>query len=117
MAWSQNCHMYEIQLSSINHLLWENVMKLKLTLAALLIAPLALTACSKKEEAPAAEQTQTAAPADEKVTPEQQAAIDAIDKPVMDEKNTDLTAEEANAPAEVATPADEKDAAAISAIK
>ncbi len=71
-------------------------MKLKqLTLAALLIAPLALAACSKKEEAPAADQAQTAAPVDEKVTPEQQAVIDSIDQPVLDEKNTDVSPEEA----------------------
>ena len=60
-------------------------MKLNILLAALIIAPLTLTACSNKNDAPAAQQGQSA-PADEKVTPEQQAAIDALDKPVMDEK-------------------------------
>ena len=39
-------------------------MNLKLTLAALLIAPLALTACAKKDEAP-----KTDAAVEEKVTP------------------------------------------------
>ena len=37
------------------------------------------------------------------ISPEQQAAIDAIDKPVLDEKNTDVPAEIANAPADAAT--------------
>ncbi|WP_374665653.1 hypothetical protein [Acinetobacter sp.] len=78
-------------------------MKLKLALAALLIAPLALTACSKKEEAPKTE-TEASAPADNaQTTPEQQAAIDALDKPVLDEKNQDVPAEAANAPADEAT--------------
>lgn len=56
-------------------------MNLKMTLAALLLAPLALTAC-KKNEAP--EQTAAAsetAAVEEAVTAEQQAAIDAIDQP------------------------------------
>ncbi|MBO3659650.1 hypothetical protein J5N53_00565 [Acinetobacter variabilis] len=78
-------------------------MKKQLTLAALLAASLALTACAKQENAPAAEAEASAAVADETVTPEQQAAIDAIDKPVLDEKNTDVPAEIANAPADAAT--------------
>lgn len=78
-------------------------MKKQLTLAALLAASLALTACAKQENAPAAEAEASAAVADETVTPEQQAAIDAIDKPVLDEKNTDVRAEIANAPADAAT--------------
>ncbi len=77
-------------------------MNLKLALAALIIAPLALTACSKKEEAPKTE-TEASAAADEQTTPEQQAAIDALDKPVLDEKNKDVPAEVANAPADEAT--------------
>jgi hypothetical protein len=42
--------------------------------------------------------------------PEQQAAIDALDKPVMDEKNTDIPESVANAPADAATPATEEEA-------
>ena len=84
-------------------------MKFKLALATLLIAPLALTACSKQEKAPAAEQGTASAAvatdtASETVTAEQQAAIDALDQPVLDENNTDVPAEKANAPADAATP-------------
>ena len=78
-------------------------MNLKMTLAALLLAPLALTAC-KKNEAP--EQTAAAsetAAVEEAVTAEQQAAIDAIDQPELGEKNKDIPAEVANAPADAAT--------------
>ena len=85
-------------------------MNLKLTLAALLIAPLALTACAKKDEAPKRD-----AAVEEKVTPEQQAAIDSLDKPVMDEKNTDVPAEVANADADSATPATEAEASQAAA--
>ncbi|WP_336166280.1 hypothetical protein [Acinetobacter sp. 161(2023)] len=76
-------------------------MNLKLTFAALLIVPMMLTACAKKDEAPQAGQESAAASTaiSEKVTPEQQAAIDAIDKPVLDEKNTDVV--EGSAPTEV----------------
>ena len=86
-------------------------MNLKLTLTALLIVPLALTACAKKDEAP---KTADAA-VEEKVTPEQQAAIDSLDKPVMDEKNTDVPAEVANADADAATPATEAEASQAAA--
>ncbi len=75
-------------------------MKLKFMLVISLVAPLVLTACAKKEEAAATDQGQNAPAAEEKITPEQQAAIDAIDKPVMDENNTDISPEQANAPAE-----------------
>ena len=78
-------------------------MNLKLALAALIIAPLALTACSKKEEASKAETEASAPAADEQTTPEQQAKIDALDKPVLDEKNQDVPADVANAPADAAT--------------
>ncbi len=65
-------------------------MKFKLTLAALIIAPIMLTACAKKEEAKNAEpQEQTTSVT--QTSPEQQAAIDAIDKPNLDENNTDVT--------------------------
>lgn len=78
-------------------------MNLKLTLAALLIVPLALTACAKKDEAPKNETAETVA-VNEKITPEQQAAIDAIDQPILDEHNTDVAPEIANADADAATP-------------
>ncbi|MDC4698784.1 hypothetical protein OHV78_10940 [Acinetobacter baumannii] len=65
-------------------------MNLKLTFAALLIAPMMLTACAKKEEATQAGQDAASTAVADKVTPEQQAAIDALDKPVLDEKNTDV---------------------------
>lgn len=86
-------------------------MNFKRLAIALIIAPLALTACSKQEKAPASEQTSASAATTDsvQVTAEQQAAIDAIDKPVLDEKNTDVSAEKANAPAEVATPATEEE--------
>lgn len=90
-------------------------MKKQLTLAALLAVSLALTACAKQENAPAAEAEASAAVADETVTPEQQAAIDAIDQPVLDEKNTDIPAEIANAPADAAT-ADDSVAATSEAV-
>lgn len=64
-------------------------MNLKLTFAALLIVPMMLTACAKKEEAAQAGQDAASTAVADKVTPEQQAAIDALDKPVLDEKNTD----------------------------
>ncbi len=78
-------------------------MKKQLTIAVLLAASLALTACAKQESAPEAEAESSAAVADQTVTPEQQAAIDAIDQPILDEKNTDIPAEVANAPADAAT--------------
>lgn len=60
-----------------------------------------LTACAKKDEASQAGQESAASTTvSEKVTPEQQAAIDAIDKPVLDEKNTDVV--EGSAPSEAA---------------
>ncbi|OTG65242.1 hypothetical protein [Acinetobacter silvestris] len=83
-------------------------MNFKLIFAALIITPLALTACSKQEKAPASEQTTMSEPT--VVTPEQQAAIDAIDKPVLDEKNIDISAEKANVATDVATPATEVEA-------
>ena len=79
-------------------------MKQQLALAALLATSLTLTACSKPEQAPATETDASAVVEDTaQVTAEQQAEIDAIDKPVLDEKNTDVPAEIANAPADAAT--------------
>lgn len=82
-------------------------MKLKVILAALIVLPLTLTACSKKDKAADAETAASTVSEANTVSAEQQAAIDAIDKPVMDEKNTDVPAEKANAPADPATPATE----------
>lgn len=65
-------------------------MNLKLTLAALLIFPVMLTACAKKEESSKAGQDAASTAVSDKVTPEQQATIDSLDKPVLDEKNTDV---------------------------
>ena len=74
-------------------------MKFKLTLAALIIAPIMLSACAKKEEAKNAEQQEQITSVTQ-TSPEQQAAIDAIDKPNLDENNTDVT--EQGAASEVA---------------
>ncbi len=75
-------------------------MNLKLTLAALLIVPVMLTACAKKEESSKAGQDAASTAVSDKVTPEQQATIDSLDKPVLDEKNTDVV--EGSAPSEAA---------------
>ena len=88
-------------------------MKFKFVLAALIALPFALTACSKQENAPASEQVAVSSAAtteSETISAEQKAAIDALDQPVLDEKNTDVPAEKANAPADVATPATEEPA-------
>ena len=82
-------------------------MNLKLTLAALLMAPLALAACANKDEAPKNDTAETVA-VEEKVTPEQQAVIDSIDQPVLDEKNTDIPAAVSNVDADAETPAVEE---------
>lgn len=83
-------------------------MKFKVLLTALILAPLALTACSKQEKASGDQQAASAVATpteSETVTPEQQAAIDSIDKPIADEKNTDVPAEVSGKPADAATPA------------
>ncbi len=55
-----------------------------------------------KHQSKLAAASETAA-VEEAVTAEQQAAIDAIDQPELDEKNKDIPAEVANAPADAAT--------------
>ena len=70
-------------------------MKFKITLAALILGPLLFTGCAKKDAPANAEQAAETEVAT--VSAEQQAAIDAIDQPVMDENNTDVPAEVANA--------------------
>ena len=80
-------------------------MNFKLSIAALILIPV-LSACSKQESAPAAEQvsaSEVVVDESAQVTPEQQAAIDAIDQPEQDENNTDIPADVANAPADQAT--------------
>lgn len=84
-------------------------MNLKLIFAATIFASMALTACSKQDKAPASEQASAAVSDSDQVTPEQQKAIDSLDKPVLDEKNQDVPASIAGAPAEEATPATEAD--------
>ena len=78
-------------------------MKQHLTLAALLAASFMFTACTPQKNTPADDLENTTVVNEETISPEQQAAIDAIDKPVLDEKNTDVPAEIANAPADAAT--------------
>ncbi len=90
-------------------------MKLKVLLLAAVLAPLALTACSKQDKAAATDAqsaSDVATSTADQTTAEQQAAIDALDQPILDENNTDVPAEKANAPADVATPADDADTAA-----
>lgn len=90
-------------------------MNLKLILAACVLIPLTFTACSKQEKAPASEQSSASevAPVESaEVNAEQQAAIDALDQPVLDDKNTDISESVANAPADAATVANETETTA-----
>ncbi len=73
-------------------------MKFKFTLLAVLLAPLAFTACSKQQDSTTTANAQTQETQTEVISAEQQAAIDAIDQPIMDKNNTDVPAEVANAP-------------------
>ena len=66
-------------------------MNLNYLLAAIVMSTLLLTACAKKEQAPAAEQTASAA-TDAPVSAEQQAIIEGLDKPVMTEESHDASA-------------------------
>ena len=78
-------------------------MNLKLIVLACILSPLALTACSKQENAPVADQSSSSeviTPLDDQMTAEQQAAIDALDQPMQDEHNTDVPESVANAAAE-----------------
>ncbi len=91
-------------------------MNKQLGMIALVAATLALTACAKKESADVNETEASAPVAETTMTAEQQAAIDAIDEPILDENNTDVPAEVANAPADAATPetTDAESSAAVS---
>lgn len=62
---------------------------------AVLAMTLGLAACSKQEQPAQNETSQTEV--QEKITPEQRAQIDALDKPIQDEKNTDVPESVANA--------------------
>lgn len=91
-------------------------MNFKLSITALILIPFALTACSKQESAPVAEQgsaSEVVVVDSSQVTPEQQAAIDAIDQPEQDKNNTDIPAEIANAPADPATADTEAEASTV----
>lgn len=80
-----------------------------------MLIPMLFTACSKQEKAPASEQSSASevVPVEsEKVSAEQQAAIDSLDKPVLDEKNTDISESVANAPTDAATEASETETTA-----
>ena len=64
---------------------------------------LTLAACAKQENSKASEQATPAHVEQEQVSLEQQAAIDALDQPILDEKNTDIRAEMAKQPEGEAT--------------
>ncbi|WP_081408515.1 hypothetical protein [Acinetobacter sp. NCu2D-2] len=72
-------------------------------LMATVLSTVLVVACAKQDEAQNTESEASSAVVEE-ISPEQQAAIDAIDKPILDEKNTDVPNEVANAPADAATP-------------
>ena len=89
-----------------NEKLFGIAMAFKIITMTLLVLPLTLAACSKQDQAPASHESSASevqAQQDVKITPEQQAAIDALDKPLQDEKNTDVPASVANAPADEVT--------------
>ena len=71
-------------------------MKQKLACIFLILTPFLLTACGKTETPNDSSEAQVA-----EISKEQQAAIDAIDQPVLDENNTDVAPEIANAEAKV----------------
>ena len=79
-------------------------MNFKFMMVAILISPVLLTACAKPD-APASHEASSSEAATEVTTisAEQQAAIDALDQPVQDEKNTDVPASVAQAPADEIT--------------
>jgi uncharacterized protein YcfL len=60
-------------------------MKQKLACICLILTPFLLTACGKTEAPNTQSESQVA-----EISKEQQAAIDAIDQPVLDENNTDV---------------------------
>lgn len=91
-------------------------MNLKISIAAIILIPFALSACQKQDSTSTSEQgsaSEIVVDESSQVTPEQQAAIDAIDQPVQDKNNTDIPAEIANAPADQATPYTEVSASSV----
>ena len=77
--------------------------KLKIGLLVVLLSTALLAACQKQDQAPQAEQATTSeavASNQEQISAEQQAAIDALDKPLQDENNSDVPEEVANAAVE-----------------
>ena len=69
---------------------------------AVLISTVVLVACAKKDNAQNTEVEASSAVVQD-VSAEQQAAIDSIDQPILDDKNTDIPSEVSNAVADVAT--------------
>ncbi|ESK40898.1 hypothetical protein P256_00326 [Acinetobacter nectaris CIP 110549] len=67
-------------------------MKQLLIIALGLVTLGTFTACSKNENHAATENSTAASAVSSDTSPEQQAKIDAIDKPVLDSKNTDVPA-------------------------
>lgn len=91
-------------------------MNLKLSVAAIILIPFALSACQKQDSTSASEQgsaSEVVVDTSSQVTPEQQAVIDSIDQPVQDKNNTDIPAEIANAPADQATSDSEVSASTV----
>lgn len=78
-------------------------MKNQLGLVAIFAVSMMLSACGKNQNEETTETAGSEAQVSTKITAEQQAAIDAIDQPVLDEKNTDVPAEISNTAADVAT--------------
>ena len=76
----------------------------------LLTSALAMTACSKPDTAQS-ESEVSVVDTHEQTSAEQQAAIDALDKPILDEKNQDVPAEVSGVLADAATVENESSAA------
>lgn len=76
----------------------------------LLTSALAMTACSKPDTAQSESET-SVVDTHEQTSAEQQAAIDALDKPILDEKNKDVPAEVSGVLADAATVENESSAA------
>ena len=78
-------------------------MNKNLSMISILTACLMLVACAKNEDQAVTASEASAVLVEQEVSAEQQAAIDSIDAPILDEKNTDVPAEIANAPSDEAT--------------
>ncbi|WP_410487500.1 hypothetical protein [Acinetobacter sp. SAAs470] len=74
-------------------------------IAVIIGTSLFLTACGQKDKAPETpSSSEASAVAVEAISPQQQSAIDSVDQPILDEKNKDVPADIANAPADAVTP-------------